>query len=77
MEKLPARVSIFLGLFSGAAICAAWLTTRPHEPLVAISIGAAICVSILAVFRIDLTFTQRGRRYTDNPVAVPTNPENA
>ena len=65
MDRPPVKLTVFLGIFSGASIAAAWIATRPQETNVAIGIGLGVLAVFLAVFRVDRALTRRKRRSTD------------
>ena len=65
MDRVPAKLTLFLGLFSGVCISAAWFSARPQEVIGAISIGTATCALILIVLRFDRALIKKSRRSTD------------
>jgi hypothetical protein len=66
MDKITPRLALFLGLFSGVCISAAWISARPTEIVGAVSIGAAVCATMLIVLRFDRALIKRNRRSSDN-----------
>ena len=65
MDRTPAKLTLFLGLFSGVSISSAWLLTRPQEIIGSICIGTAVCALMLIVLRFDKAIASKNRRRTD------------
>ena len=72
MDKLPPQVSLFLGLFSGICMSAAWCSVRPFEVVGAVSVGAATCATLLLVLRFDKALVRKARRRGDVRGALET-----
>ncbi len=66
MDKLPAHLTLFLALFSGVCVSAAWFTARPFETAGAICIGSAVCLIVLVALRVDKALMKKSRRSTDH-----------
>ncbi len=67
MERMPPRLTLFLGLFSGICVSAAWFSVRPDEIVGAICIGTAVCATLLIALRFDRALVRKSRRRTDLP----------
>ncbi len=70
MDKQAPKLTLFLSIFSGACISAAWISARPSEIIAAVCIGTAVCATLLIVLRFDRAFVKRGRRRTDQEEGV-------
>ena len=70
MERLPAKLILFLGLFCGASLSAAWLSARPTDVIGAVCVGTAACALVLIMLRVDRTFIKQNRRKSDQETAA-------
>lgn len=65
MDKIPPQVSLFMGLFSGVCISAAWCAVRPFDVIGAVCVGTATCALLLIVLRFDRALIRKTRRRDD------------
>ena len=67
MDRVTAKLTLCLGIFSGASLSAAWFSARPGDYVGAVSLGAATCALVLLVLRFDRAFVRQNRRHSDRP----------
>jgi hypothetical protein len=70
MDMASPKLTLCMGLFSGASLSAAWISARPYDTIGAVCIGTAACALILIVLRFDRTFIKKARRATDRQNAA-------
>jgi hypothetical protein len=46
-RELPRTPSVYLSMFTGASLSAAWISARPWDYFVAVCVGTAACACLL------------------------------
>jgi hypothetical protein len=70
MDRVPAKLTLCMGIFSGACLSAAWFTARPEDVVGAVSLGAATTALVLIMLRFDRALVRQNRRSSDQPEDV-------
>lgn len=63
---LPRKLTLSLGLFSGASLSASWIVVNTYDYIGAVSIGTAACATILILLRFETRTPDHNRRRGDD-----------